>query len=387
MRDWRIILLLCFLFCFPLVSHEQDLLKLSDVNRIMHQILSKHLESQEISSKIVQSALITYIEQFDPQHLYLLQEEVNPYLSLSPDQISQVMNEYGNNNFNYFKQLNQVIQQSIERARGLQEIQRQGEQLFRNNPPSSNEKDSAPFANNVEQLKQRWRQDLYENIQTQKKRSGENLTPAQQQRVLGAYEMTLREAESKYLYQDEKGEPLPPQEQENLFAIHILKALANSLDSHTNFYMAKEAYDMRVRLQKEFRGIGVILKDTVDGPTITHLLEGGPAATSGKIKVGDILIKVDGQSVESMSFEEVMALIHGEKNDEIELTFKRQASQGQAEQTYSVKLVLEEIIINNDRVDISSQPFGNGIIGIITLHSFYQGDDISSEKDVRDAID
>ena len=36
---------------------------------------------------------------------------------------------------------------------------------------------------------------------------------------------------------------------------------------------------------------------------------------------------------------------------------------------------------------MSSEPFGNGIIGMITLHSFYQGDGVSSEKDVRNAIE
>jgi carboxyl-terminal processing protease len=43
--------------------------------------------------------------------------------------------------------------------------------------------------------------------------------------------------------------------------------------------------------------------------------------------------------------------------------------------------------LNNDRVDVRSEVFGNGIIGIITLHSFYQGDGVSSEQDVRNAIE
>ena len=52
-----------------------------------------------------------------------------------------------------------------------------------------------------------------------------------------------------------------------------------------------------------------------------------------------------------------------------------------------MKLSLGEIVVDNGRVDVTSQPFGNGIIGIINLHSFYQGKDISSEEDVRNAID
>ena len=37
-------------------------------------------------------------------------------------------------------------------------------------------------------------------------------------------------------------------------------------------------------------------------------------------------------------------------------------------------------------MDVSYTYFGEGIIGVIALHSFYDGEGGSSEKDVRDAI-
>ena len=52
---------------------------------------------------------------------------------------------------------------------------------------------------------------------------------------------------------------------------------------------------MRVRLQKEFKGIGLVLKDTANGVVVTHMLEGGPAASSKLIQIGDILLEVDGK--------------------------------------------------------------------------------------------
>lgn len=235
-----------------------------------------------------------------------------------------------------------------------------------------------PFAQNLDTLKERILENLGTYLQEQKSR----LDKPQKEQILMGYEARLREFENQYLYQDEKGEPLPKTEQENLFSIHVLKALASSLDSHTSFYKANEAFDIRVRLQKEFRGIGLVLKDAPNGVVVTHILKGGPADKSNLIKIGDVLIEVDGQSVVDHPFEKTMEMLHGEKNTQVKLTFKRQGVGD-----VHVVLTRELIILNNDRVDIHSQPFGKGIIGMITLHSFYQGDGLSSEKDVREAIE
>ena len=167
----------------------------------------------------------------------------------------------------------------------------------------------------------------------------------------------------------------------------MLKALANSLDSHTSFYKANEAFDLRVRLQKEFKGIGLVLKDANEGIIVTHLLEGGPAAKSQVIEPGDILMEVDGKSVLGQPFEKVMEKLHGDKNTHIALTFKRPPGSKEAGKIYTADLLREIITLNNNRVSLSSEPFGSGIIGTIALHSFYQGEGISSERDVKNAID
>jgi carboxyl-terminal processing protease len=387
MDSCRLLILILLLFSFPLKGHEQDLLQLSNVNEIMEQIFSKHLESQTITTKIIQSSVDNYLDQFDPNGLYLLEEEVSPYLALNPAQINQIIDQYKKRDFIVFNKLNQLIQRGIMRARELrQEIENHSQTLFDTPIPPSTDNERG-FAENISQLKQRWLRNLQEEFESRKKRVGNQLTAAKQLELVKAYEEKLRDAENKYLYVNEKGEPLSQKEQENLFSIHILKALAGSLDSHTTFYMPNEAYDMRVRLQKEFKGIGILVQETNNGPMVKHILKGGSAEESGKIKEGDIIVKVDGKSVAGLSFDEVMGLIHGEKNGKISLTVKRKGESGGADQEYTAELPLKEIIIDNGRVDVSSQPFGNGIIGIITLHAFYQGKDISSEKDVREALD
>jgi len=375
-------------------AHEQDLLKTPDISHIMQQIFKEHVDKKEMTGQILQHAFEIYINQFDPRHMYLLESEVAPYLQLSSVQLEQAIQQYKNNDFSRFKELNQTIQASIERARRMrQEIEVNVKTpLFHSNSDKgavsiANQEGMEEFASTKEQLKERMIQNFEVYIETQKKRYGEAMTPERKGQILRSYEIKLRDFENQYLYQNEKGESLPLNEQENLFALHVLKALANSLDSHTSFYKANEAYDIRVRLQKEFKGIGLVLKDTNQGVVVTHLLEGGPAARSKLIEVGDTLIEVDGQSTVEIPFEKIMEVLHGNKNTKVKLTFKRKDENGLSDHRYTVELNREMIILNDGRVDVRSEALGNGIVGIITLHSFYQGDGVSSEEDVRNAVD
>lgn len=396
MHKWWFTALLFLIINGTCEAYEQDLLKTRDISHIMQQILSEHVDKKEITTQILQHALENYIDQFDPHRMYLLESEVLPYFTPSPLQLQQAIEKYKHDDFSLFKQLNSLIQNSIERSR---EIRKELEANLTNslfhsemNPdkqpvPISNQEPMNSFVRTKEQLKERIKENLRAYIHAQKKRYSEVMTPQRKEQILQSYEIKLRELENQYLYQNEKDQPLPVIEQENLFSIHVLKALAKSLDSHTSFYEANEAYDIRVRLQKEFKGIGLVLKDTNHGVIVTHMLEGGPAARSKLIQTGDILIDIDGTSVLDHPFEKTIEMLHGDKNTKIHLTFKRKGDKDNPDKIYTVELTREIIILNNDRVDVRSEAFGNGIVGIITLHAFYQGAGVSSEQDVRNAIE
>jgi carboxyl-terminal processing protease len=373
-----------------LTSHEQDLLKASDVSKIMKQILDHHVEKKEMSSTVLHQALTTYIEQFDPTRVYLLDREVEPFIHMSPDRLKAVLDQYKENNFSAFRELNKVIQQSILRSRKLRENLEHDNSLFENKNEIANPQTHFEgYAKTVEDLQDRIKQQFVIYLQLQKRRYGESSSNSNKKRdqMIRVFEDHLRDFENQYLFEDEKGTPLPAGEQENLFVIHVLKALASSLDAHTSFYRPSEAYDMRVRLQKEFQGIGLILKETPEGVRVVHMLEGGPAAKSGLIQVNDILLEVDGKLTSDYPFDKVMDLLHDSKDDTVTLVLKHPEDKEGSQQTYTVKLKREVIILNEDRVDVGYEAFGNGIIGVISLHSFYQNDNgITSEKDVREAI-
>jgi carboxyl-terminal processing protease len=388
--------LLAFLLSINLLlsSAQPELLKNSDVKVIMKEMLSQHLNENEITPAILQRSLQEYIDQFDPQRTYLLESEVNALAVMNPSQEKMMLKEYSENNFSYFEKIDKTIQAAIQRAVNVRkELLLNPDSLF-----APNQLDEAsnkwletelkrPFAKNESELRDRIKNEFLQYIDIERKKYGkaalENKT-----RALKAIESQLKHHENDYLYQDENGKALSLQAKQNLFVTHVLKALAKSLDPHTAFFSPTEAYDMKVRLEKDFKGIGVVLESKPSGIVITKIIKGGPAEKSGKVLVNDQLVKVNGHDVENLSLQDVMDKLRDNEKPDVILTLKRAPkSEGAQSELVTVDLVKENIQLNDERATSSFIPFNDGIIGKITLTSFYQGDNgVTSEKDVRAAI-
>jgi carboxyl-terminal processing protease len=168
--------------------------------------------------------------------------------------------------------------------------------------------------------------------------------------------------------------------------MHVLKALAKSLDAHTSYYSPEEAYEMRTSLEKQFEGIGVVLRESMDGVVIHDMIKGGPAERCGKISMGDLLVEVNGQTVEEVPYEELLKRLQGEGKEKIQIGLRRNIKEKQT-QFYRVDLKREKIVMQDDRVQYSFERFAGGIIGKINLPSFYEsGEGSSCEIEMREAL-
>lgn len=384
---------LCLILSGTLAAQE-ELLKASDINRVMQQIFVQHVAKKNMSNEILKNAFGIYIDQFDPYRTYLLEEEAAPFTQMSDSDLAQVMAQYRKQDFTVFAQLNKVIQKAIERQRTYRkDIEQDRSALFQ--VSASKDADhiayedpdlKVAFAKTEDQLKERLKQRLIHFVYEEKRHFGEEAVMKNQDRTIEIYENHLNNHEDSYLFAAENGTSLSPAQQENLFVIHVLKALTASLDAHTTFYNNSEAYDLKVLLEKGFDGIGVVLQQSADGGlVITHLVKGGPAANSGLILEKDRIVSIDGKSITDQSFEKVMKLLRGERDSVVKLVLMRK--DGDNSKELEVALKRAPIAVDEDRVDVSSEPFANGIIGTITLHAFYQGaNGINSENDVHNAI-
>lgn len=377
---------------FTSIEAEPDSLHRSDIQKIMQQIFAQHVDKKSVSGEILKNSFRIYLEQFDPEKIYLFQKDLNPYLDMNAEALSTIEQQYRSSNYSAYETLNNTIAQSIKQARAIRaQLEQNPQELYQQALTSpiavmEIEKNSV-YPKTEQELKGNIRKHILGFLQAEVRRYGEKGVENYVPQALALYEKQLRSMEDQYLYTNDKDEMLSAEEQERLFTMHVLKALAKSLDAHTAFFDQQEAYDMRVRLEKDFEGIGIVFQQSPQGIMATHLIDGSPAAQDGSVKVGDILTEINGQKLEGIAFEKVMNLLRGEKDQAVKLAFLRKGERLAGDKTIDITLKRETIVLNNERVDVTSEQFGNGIIGRITLHSFYQNDQgITSERDVRNAI-
>jgi carboxyl-terminal processing protease len=392
-------ILFFLLSCSCLGWAEQRYLQTKDINTIMQQILGQQ-DKKEVTTSILRNSFRVYLDQFDPDRIYLLQQEADPFLNIGDARLQEFLDQYKKGEYKEYEALNQTIQQAIERARKIRARLQTNERssLFQESAlfhSDGNEEWTDPdlkkfFAKNEAELAERIKREIAKFISIQKKRYGAEYVRKKEEQLLQLLDREFQQHENGYLFVNEKNEPMDASEKQNDFVMHILKALASSLDAHTTVLNPLEAQDMRLRLEKEIEGIGIGLRPAPDGGFfISRIVQGGPAANSGQVHLDDRLLEIDHKPVQGKELSQVMEMIRGTKGSKVTVLLKHAETIGgiPVERNVSVDLQREEVTVNEDRAQSWFETFGTQIIGIIKLDSFYQSENgISSETDLRAAL-
>ncbi len=148
-------------------------------------------------------------------------------------------------------------------------------------------------------------------------------------------------------------------------------------DPYTVFMDPQESNDFHQELAGSLQGIGAELTIGPDGLiTVASPLKGSPAEKAGLLPK-DVIIKVDGKSVESLSLTQVVDRIRGKKGTTVTLTVLRE----KATQPVTLSIVRDTITIPS--VESRVIQGKTGPIGYVALHEF--GD--RSEGELVSALD
>ncbi len=358
---------------FPLFISAKEL-KLNDLNPVMQKILNYHVEFKKFDEIIISRSFKLYIDQFDPLKIYLLEEEVKNYLDLNKKDSNKILSKINNDDFSDYIKLNELFQKSINRARKIRENITKA--LINNEiNPTPTKNTYTNFATTVEELESRLKNNILIFQMNQQKRTMIN-SLERKQKIFGLLERKLNRNENQYL------EDL----NEHLLSLNILKSWVKSLDAHSYYFSDDEAEQMRLALEKEFEGIGIVLSESIEGVVVIDLVKNSPAQESGVINVNDIVIEINGQSVEFLSFDKVMKMMKEKDKPYIIMGFKRVIDDKNSA-FWRVKLEKKPISMDDQRLSYSSEPCADGIIGKLELKSFYENSNgVTSEKDIKNAI-
>lgn len=172
----------------------------------------------------------------------------------------------------------------------------------------------------------------------------------------------------------------------------FMNAYATSIDPHTGYMSPRSAETFNMQMRLSLEGIGAVLQRQDEFVVIRTLVPGGPAALTGKIKVGDRVVAV-GQNdkgpmtdVVGWRIDDVVDLIRGNKGTQVRLDVLP-TDAGLDGKHKVVTIVRDKVKLEEQAASKSIITVGNKHIGVVTLPGFYLDFEAArrGDKDVRSA--
>ncbi|MEG1957182.1 MAG: PDZ domain-containing protein, partial [Lachnospiraceae bacterium] len=105
-------------------------------------------------------------------------------------------------------------------------------------------------------------------------------------------------------------------------------------DPYADYYTTKEMKQLLESTSGEYFGIGAVMSQNPEDRviSISEVFENQPAAEAG-LQNNDVIVSVDGQSVQNMDLQSVVSKIRGKKNTQVDITILREGVEGEQKVT------------------------------------------------------
>jgi carboxyl-terminal processing protease len=340
----------------------------------IEEILKAHVSHQNLTQEIVARAIQNYIDELDPGKTYFLESDVIAWTSPSEATLNQVLEGYRKEDFSIFEKIHETMLRSVERRNQI-EVAIENAPLQKGVQPS--EFKDIKWAKTSDELSTR-----LIRIRSLQLQTAEKISPETKDQFFQRIAKRRTNRESDLMGSSSS-------ERQQLILSYVLKATSSALDSQTLYFTPSEASQFMIQVQQRLFGIGAQLRDDLNGFTIVRLVEGSPALLSTKLKIGDKIVAVNEDPVVGMDIVEAVELIRGPQGSNVNLTILREVKEGDEskEEKFVVEIVRDEIVLKESRYETSYEPYGDGVVAILTLYSFYQDANSSSAADLANAFE
>ena len=357
---------------FILLAHFQAISKppeltARDTRIKIEEILRAHATHHHLNQELVRRTFENFLHEIDPSFTYLIESEIFAWIEPSESLLTSTLQGYKKEDFSCFEEIYLVMTRAIERRREIEK------KMATITPPT--DVDSSEFKD------MKWAKSTQELEDRLLRIKGLQLKTALQILDDESKETFMQRLDKRRLSKEEEFMTLDPLHQKQRILSYVLKATSAALDSQTNYFTPSEATQFMIQVQQRLFGIGAQLRDDLNGFTIVRILENSPISQHPEVLVDDQIVAIDGKPVIGLEITEAVEMIRGPQNTSVTLTLLRKN-----QEKFDVVVIRDEIVLKESRLESSYEPFGDGVIAIVKLFSFYQDPKFSSSSDLLEAL-
>ena len=320
-----------------------------------------HYQPAPLDDKLSAEIFDRYIESLDGDRSFFLQSDLDRFAGYRTSFDDALRDRQLQPAFDIF---NVYVQRVRERSSKARELLAKDFD-FTVDESYGFDREEAPWATSESELDELWRKRIKNDV-LRLKLAGKEMPAIRTtlKRRYDNFEERVREINSEDLFQS------------------FINAYASAIEPHTAYMNPRTTENFNISMRLSLEGIGAVLqRDDEEYTVIRSIVPGGPAAMSGKVKVGDRVVAVgQGKSgpmtdVVGWRIDDVVDLIRGPKDSYVRLDVlpAEVGSDGKHELVTIArqKVKLEEQAAKRSIIDIGEGDDARRV-GVITLPTFYQ---------------
>lgn len=338
---------------------------------VMQGIQSQHFSPQKIDDKFSARVFDMFLKRMDNSKKFFLQSDIDE-LSKYKEKIDDQLNDAS---LDFFERANSIYEKRFAEAKTYYASMLEKPFSFKEEETIETDGDKILYAKNETELKDAWRKSLKyqvlvrysdlldardkaktkEDTSAIAKKSDEDLESDARKKVLKST--------------DDAFKNLSELDREDRFNIYA-GCIANVQDPHTEFFPPADKANFDIAMSGKLEGIGAQLQQKDDEIKVTSIVPGSPSYRNGKLKPGDIIVKVGQGAAEpvdisEMRLDKAIQLIRGKKGTEVRLTVKK------PDGSFEVITLIRDVIVLEDTYAQSFMINNEKKIGYIRLPGFY----------------
>lgn len=363
------------------VAENVDLVFHNTANMLQH----IHYAPKTLDDKFSQLIFNTYLKQLDPGKRIFLQQDIKDFKKFE----SQLDDELRGKAVQFYKVVTTAYRNRLDEVEKLVEELLKEPFTFNRAETYDSNSEKAPWAGSSEEQRNRWRTYLKYQVLAQyddllELQAKDSTTAKSTESPEKKAREIVSRIEKRHL---ENLRKLTTEEES--FNTYI-NSVINLYDPHSNYFLPVDRREFQENMSGVYYGIGALLQEQQGKVSIGELMLGGPAAKSGQVEKGDVIVRVGQQGqkpveVAGMGMQDVIKLIRGTKGTTVTITFRKQDGTMKDVSMVREALQLDDTFVKSAIIEDKER------IGYISFPRFYTdfGDDNgrSSAKDMAKELE